>query len=774
MACFSGVTTGSTWTYTDCCGVEQNGYNAGSLICVDTSYSYDGVEVYSEPCVGDCTALDATFSITGVCENIGNGAVSIQPSGGVAPYSIWNTVPDNPSLSGAASNGPFIFTGLSGGTYVWQINDSTSPDNQEIFVNIIVSDCFCGEINDVAGTTCGDSNGSFWVSGSSTSAPYNIDIYSGDTFYRGDTASFFPYQFTNMPSGIYHAFITDSGGATAQTESVLVSGSSELDYGFWVVNSSYCAQNQGKLSVTGLTGVSPYTYLWSNGETGNTITGLTVGTYTVTVTDSAGCTTSKDKEIVVTPQLGLGSLSAITPSCFTSDGELIFTITGGTLPFYYSGSTGQVSYSSSRQFRLTGLTSGSYTISVTDADLCKDLFGGYITPPGGFDVVDLTVVNSTCSSTNGSISITIAGVSSNNYVYSISGQTTGVVQTQTTPSQSVLFGSLSNDTYLVSISGTGSNCLYETTKTISSSDKFNVSYAITGSTCGDVNGSVEVNVGVGYTSPLDYALVNNGTLFRQDIIDTTASGYTFYNVDAGSYTLTVTDGDNCSVIKTFNVTSSGSMNYSLFGTDCVNGNDGSAEVVVTSGNPPFTYLWSNGETTPTISNLSGDTYSVTVTDSDGCAKLKYVTIICNSSTVTAYSAVSVCQNLFTTVSNTKRSMSKMLNEGFLDITSGNTNCALVTAEFFADVSITGSTGWVSGSTVPFYTATTLNSVPSDSQWITTVEGILNTIDEVGSVTIDLLNNTIIIKSNCDGDDDPLKGATISIQLQIIYDINCVS
>jgi len=216
------------------------------------------------------------------------------------------------------------------------------------------------------------------------------------------------------------------------------------------------------------------------------------------------------------------------------------------------------------------------------------------------------------------------------------------------------------------------------------------------------------------------------------------------------------------------------MNYSLFGTDCVNGNDGSAEVVVTSGNPPFTYLWSNGETTPTISNLSGDTYSVTVTDSDGCAKLKYVTIICNSSTVTAYSAVSVCQNLFTTVSNTKRSMSKMLNEGFLDITSGNTNCALVTAEFFADVSITGSTGWVSGSTVPFYTATTLNSVPSDSQWITTVEGILNTIDEVGSVTIDLLNNTIIIKSNCDGDDDPLKGATISIQLQIIYDINCVS
>jgi len=119
-------------------------------------------------------------------------------------------------------------------------------------------------------------------------------------------------------------------------------------------------------------------------------------------------------------------------------------------------------------------------------------------------------------------------------------------------------------------------------------------------------------------------------------------------------------------------------------------------------------------------------------------------------------------------------MKKMLNEGFLDVTSGRTNCVLSTAEFKAVVSITGSTGWVSGDTVPFYTATTLNSVPTDNLWISTVEGILNGISEVGSVTIDLLNNTIIIKSDCDGDSDPLKGARISIKLQITYDVNCVT
>ena len=333
MACFSAITTGTTWTYTDCCGVQQSGYNAGFSICVDTSYSHSGIDVTASSCVPQCEALEVTFSVTGVCENIGNGVVNIQPSGGVAPYSIQNIVPGNSSLSGASSNGPFIFTSLSGGNYTWLVTDSTTPNNQELFVNVIVSDCFCGEATGIVGTTCGNNNGEFFISGTSTNAPYDIQIYSGDTFYQGATANFFPYQFTNFPSGLYHATISDSGGATAQTETFLISASTQLDFGFWVVNASNCVQNQGKLSVTGLTGQGPYTYLWGNGETGSTITGLTIGTYSVTVTDSLGCRTTKTQNITQTSPLGLGSLTAVTPSCFTSNGELTFTITGGTLPF---------------------------------------------------------------------------------------------------------------------------------------------------------------------------------------------------------------------------------------------------------------------------------------------------------------------------------------------------------------------------------------------------------------------------------------------------------
>jgi hypothetical protein len=83
------------------------------------------------------------------------------------------------------------------------------------------------------------------------------------------------------------------------------------------------------------------TYLWFDGSTGTTITGLTQGTYEVTVTSGDNCVLSKVATVEFVPSLGLGSFSAQTPSCFASDGQLLLTITGGTGPYFYSASTGE-------------------------------------------------------------------------------------------------------------------------------------------------------------------------------------------------------------------------------------------------------------------------------------------------------------------------------------------------------------------------------------------------------------------------------------------------
>lgn len=769
MACFSAITTGTTWGFTDCCGDFQSGFNSGLEICVDSSYPYSGINVSLSTCIPDCIPLTATFSVIGVCGNPSGGTVTIFPTGGVKPYTLDNTTPNVDSLSGATSNGPFTFTGLTGGTYVWRINDSTSPQNQDYFVNIIVGDCFCANVYDVSGTTCGSNNGTLQLSGESTTAPFSVEIYTGSTLLRTETAIAFPYLVSDLSSGLYTIKVYDSGGATAQTENFVVSSSLPLDYGFWQVNDSNCQVGNGKLTVTGQTGQGPYSYLWNTGSVLSYIENLTPGSYTVTVIDSLGCTLTKTATITTTPDLGIGSLSATTPTCFQSDGELRFEITGGTLPFLYSADTGTILFSSSRVFTLTGLTSGVYLLRVTDSDLCKFNTSGSLTTPNGFDVVSLNVTNSNCSSSNGSIEIILNGTVSNNYIYSITGQTNGVIKTHTTTQQNHTFNNLSNDTYSISVSGSGSNCVFTTTETITSQNKFNLTTSVTGSTCGGNNGIIEIQVSTGYTSPLDFTLSNG-----EQIIDTVLSAVTFESLLPGTYVVEVTDGDNCTVSTTLTVTTTGELSFGVFGTNCTNGSDGSATIKIYEGEPPFIYSWNNGDTGSTISDLSGDTYSVIVTDSNGCSLKKFVTIECKVNIVTGYTIVGICNQIFNTTSNTKRTIKKMLNEGFLDVSSGNTNCVLSAATFSTFVSITGSTGWISGDTVPFYTGYTLNDYPQDSQWKQSIENILNTISEVGSYSIDLFNNTITINSDCDGDTDPLKEAKFKLQLKIDYDLNCVS
>ncbi len=93
---------------------------------------------------------------------------------------------------------------------------------------------------------------------------------------------------------------------------MVISASTELDFGLWKVDTSRCLLDTGKLAVTGITGVGPYTYLWSNGNTGQTITGLTIGEYSVTVTDVKGCSVTKSSYVGSAEQLGIGLINNTT------------------------------------------------------------------------------------------------------------------------------------------------------------------------------------------------------------------------------------------------------------------------------------------------------------------------------------------------------------------------------------------------------------------------------------------------------------------------------
>jgi hypothetical protein len=125
--------------------------------------------------------------------------------------------------------------------------------------------------------------------------------------------------------------------------------------------------------------------------------------------------------------------------------------------------------------------------------------------------------------------------------------------------------------------------------------------------------------------------------------------------------------------------------------------------------------------------------------------------------------------VFNITSQTKYGLLQMLNEGFKDLTSGNTSCSLVSATFSVNVSV-NPLGLTTSQT--FFTSTSLVSAPSDNLYYDTVTQLLQTIPGIGVVTIDALNNQITIQTSAGN--TTLNGQEIVIDLVIVYDIMCVS
>jgi hypothetical protein len=287
----------------------------------------------------------------------------------------------------------------------------------------------------VLDTTCGLNNGS--VTGTSTSdySSTNFYLYHGDgVFSQSAVTNQQTVVFGSLTAGTYYMTVEDLGGCTAQTSNFIVENSPSLNYGLYAVPNSSCGGSpMGKIMITGLTGHPPFSYSWSTSATGSTVTGLTAGIYSVDVTDGYGCVKTETATINNIAPLGFGTFTATQPSCFSADGVLTIQITGGTAPYYYSASTGDVVVQYATSWTLSGLSPGNYSISVTDAGLCTFTQGTVLTSPNGITSVNINTQGSTCSSNGGSISVAVNGGTSP-YTYTLiypNGNVLNVANSQT-------------------------------------------------------------------------------------------------------------------------------------------------------------------------------------------------------------------------------------------------------------------------------------------------------------------------------------------------------
>ena len=776
--CVSGTTNGD-YQFIDCCGVTQRGSSLGVTFCVATSYPYSGVNLTNLPCVPSCDdgPLQVDFTLTAACPT--TGSVTFNVNGGTKPYFVENIFPTNSGIGTQQGDGPlFTFTGLSEGTYTFNISDSTNPARQ-FSQSIFISSCFEVDISSVQDADCGDEFGSLTLTGNSGGEfPWTGTVYYNGAFLDYYNITTNPYTITPLPPGSYYVVVETTEPQTATTSTQVISSTSGLTFGIAYTGTSSCGRCVGQAEVTGTTGVGPYTYTWNNGQTTPIATGLCQDNYSVTVVDSNGCQNTENVSIPTIPPPSFNTYSGTQPNCFSCDGEITVGITGGTPPYIFSASTSYQETNSSGSFTLNGLCGGQYTIQVTDNNGCVDTQGYTLNSSSGINSVIVTPTDSDCGG-NGSIKVEVDAIIGS-LTYSLSGSNGNEIQTVTTNNQTYTFENLSADTYTIKVIS-ANGCIYTTTTTINDNEKYTVSTTTTSTTCGVNNGSATINVSDG-TSPIQYPLtyivkrISDGSIVYSSIGSLTNSEIVS-NLSSGSYEIIITDNGGCSSTNYFTIEEgSGGVQAILYSTPCVSGNDGTASLSITDGIAPFTITWSsnvpNSQTGQYLTGLSGDTYTATIVDSEGCSIVKSVTVVCDDENVDDYVINTLCEQDFVTTSEGKRGFYEMLNEAFLDLNQPGNGCYLESAVFTGVLTISGGSYGV-GQTIEneFYTGYTLNDVPSDNEWEIIVQGMLSQFSGI-TYTTDLLNNIFTVKGNCEGDIDPLNGAFIELKVEIEINVNC--
>ena len=509
-----------------------------------------------------------------VCDQ-NNGSISANPMGGTPPYTYqWSN----------GMTGPII-TGLGPGTYTVTITDAngcvgtksaTLVDQSTLVVTATATPESCA----------GAQDGTATATASGTNAAVTFAWSNGAT---GPTI-------TGLAPGTYTVTATDANGCT-DTASAVVAPGPALTVNVATYDVTTCGGNNGWATAQASGGTPPYTYQWSNGATGATVTGLPAGTYTVTATDANGCSGTATAIINEPPNLGVNVVATPYLCPGQSNGQALAFVSGGTMPYFFLWNTGATTPS------ISNLGPGTYSVTVTDINGCSGTDTVVIANAAPDFVLDVILNPPLChGDSNGSIEVTGWG-GTPPYTYQWNTGSTNNVLTN-----------IPAGTYIVTVTES-SGCSLVDTIELPEPAPLVAQTSLTPTDCNGQNGSASVTVSGG-TPPYTY-LWNTG-----------ATTPTITGLTPGSYSVTVTDGHFCTAFGLVYLPAPNPPQVTIFGEspDCNGAQNGFASAMVTGGAPPLTYLWNTGATTPTIQGLGAGTYSLTVTDALGCSDSASITL----------------------------------------------------------------------------------------------------------------------------------------------------
>jgi gliding motility-associated-like protein len=568
----------------------------------DLSYLSPGTYTVTVTDANGCTAsasigitqplgLKSIYTYTdALCNGAANGTINSTPAGGTLPYTYSWTGP-----SSFTSNTQDL-SGLSTGLYELMLSDGNGCDFGPMQVYINQPDTVIIHGVTVSCPAPGASSTIVTVDSLSggTGGPYQVSFNNGATYQAIGN-----YSATLPVGATYNVMIKDANNCASPNAFT------------FTINPTVTVSNVtfnpcvpvGATTIpitvipTGGNG-GIYEVSTDGGDTwspaGTYVISVPVGTaYDVIIRDTTDCT-SAPFAITVPNALTTSSVDDHVNCYNGTDGAIDLTVMGGTTPYSFTWTNGALMED------VTGLSFGTYSVTVLDANSCTSVYSTTITQPDTLTIVG-TVTNAICTSPTGSIDCTVAG-GTTPYSYAWSNGT----------SELDLDDAVAG-TYTLTVTD-DQNCTVQFTATIDSISDIAATTLVKDTKCfGQANGEAQVIVESG-SAPYTYEWSNG------------SSTSTVADLAAGSYSVLVTDIHGCSTTLSIDVNQPDSMyielttssyvsgsNISTFGND-----DGWITSDVFGGNPSYSYIWSNGETTADVTNLSAGNYSLIVTDQNGC------------------------------------------------------------------------------------------------------------------------------------------------------------
>ena len=558
-------------------------------------------------------SVSITSEIDVLCYGEATGSATALAAGGTAPYTYsW----DNGQTEATA-------TGLVAGDYVVTVTDAngnatTCSATATATIEQPVAALSVSITSEIDVLCYGEATGSATALAAGGTAPYT---YSWDNGQTEATA-------TGLVAGDYVVTVTDANGnattcsatATATIEqpvaALSVSITSEIDvlcYG----------EATGSATALAAGGTAPYTYSWDNGQTEATATGLVAGDYVVTVTDANGNATTCSATATATIEQPVAALSVSITSeidvlCYgEATGSATALAAGGTAPYTYSWDNGQT------EATATGLVAGDYVVTVTDANgnatTCSATATATIEQPVAALSVSITSeIDVLCygEATGSATALAAGGTAPYTYSWD-NGQT-----------EATATGLVAGD-YVVTVTdanGNATTCSATATATIEqpvAALSVSITSEIDELCYGDANGAVDITVSGGTPGYLYLWTTIDGSGLDPNAEDQTG-------LTAGNYEVEITDANGCTITETviidgpqsaLTITITSQVNELCFGDA-----NGEINISVSGGTTEYSYLWSNGQPTQDLFNLYPGTYSVLVTDTNGCTATASATI----------------------------------------------------------------------------------------------------------------------------------------------------